>query len=236
MKIKKCTITGADDNSDIFELLKVTREYPFVEWGMLISKSSQGGRRFPYDCWMTKLVTESLKNQLYPLSLSMHICGAYLRDDVCFGDWRFLKKMGNLPDDFQRIQLNFHGEPHKVNDAFYDGLKNLKKQIIFQIDNKNTDLFIEAIHRGVDCVPFYDLSHGAGVLPDHWPSPMGEYCGYARGLSPDNIDKQLKLIENIVLNNAIWIDCETRVRTNGKLDFDKVRTFLSKVEKFNKTA
>ncbi|MHB1675039.1 MAG: hypothetical protein ACYCSP_12405 [Acidobacteriaceae bacterium] len=37
MKLETVTITGADDSTDIVELAELSEEFPFVEWGILIS-------------------------------------------------------------------------------------------------------------------------------------------------------------------------------------------------------
>ena len=75
----------------------------------------------------------------------------------------------------------------------------------------------------------FDLSHGTGVLPDQWPATLNFVkCGYAGGLSPENLELQIKAIERIVGDTPIWIDMETHVRSNMDAQFDlsKVRTCL----------
>ena len=37
MKLTKVTLTGADDFTDPKRLIEISREYPFVEWGILFS-------------------------------------------------------------------------------------------------------------------------------------------------------------------------------------------------------
>ena len=76
-----------------------------------------------------------------------------------------------------------------------------------------------------------------GVLPDKWPEPNGDYCGYAGGLSPDNLAEQLEKIDKAITNKdggfyAIWIDAETHLRSpdNQRFDLDKVVKFLETSE------
>lgn len=230
-ELKKVTITGADNNSDIFKMIELSKKYPFVEWGILVSKSNEGLCRFPSQVWIAKLLTEFIKNQT-SRCFSMHICGSILRDGILFGNWDMLRPLHlNLPD-FSRIQLNFHGEYHDWDDDFYDGLMEQNKQIIFQIDGKNNHLYDVAINRGVNCVPFFDVSHGAGILPPNWPTAIDNYCGYAGGLSPDNVIDELYKIRRAAVESNFWIDAETGVRTDGELDFEKVDKFLERSEAF----
>ena len=92
--------------------------------------------------------------------------------------------------------------------------------------NRSRRVWIAAVGAGVNCSTLFDLSHGAGVLPEQWPKPLpGIRCGYAGGLSPDNIKEQLTLISAAVGDTPIWIDMETHVRSNNDRLFD-----LGKVE------
>jgi phosphoribosylanthranilate isomerase len=49
-------------------------------------------------------------------------------------------------------------------------------------------------------------------------------CGYAGGLSPDNVESQIKLIRKVA--SHFWIDAETGLRTNGEFDLTKVEQFI----------
>jgi hypothetical protein len=74
----------------------------------------------------------------------------------------------------------------------------------------------------------FDLSHGAGVLPETWPKPLTIPCGYAGGLSPEIVARQIERVSALVGDKHIWIDAETKLRSPNDLLFDleKVRTFL----------
>ena len=45
MKLQYVTMTGADESVDPKALIELSKEFPFVEWGILIG--SQSGMRFP---------------------------------------------------------------------------------------------------------------------------------------------------------------------------------------------
>lgn len=238
--IKTVTITGADDSIDPAELVKLSQEFPFVEWAILISRKQIGTSRFPSLEWLHKL--HSMGDGL---RLSMHLCGSFVRDFMK-GNMAFEEETQMFNSMFRRIQINTHGEPHEWSAEEVGKFikKNPDFTFIFQYDNVNTDLLEALAQRGDlnNISALYDLSHGAGVLPENWPKPLA-YCpvGYAGGLGPDNLAAQIPLIEGIVGDTPIWIDMETKVRSypvttssplNDIFDLDKVRACLEIAKPF----
>lgn len=220
MKITKVTMTGADDSIRPSELLEISRRYPFVEWGILVSRNSQDSNRFPSKTWMNELAELNEGK----LQLACHVCGTYVKE-ILMGSWRFATELGELWNQFQRVQINTHGQKHQFEFDAITSLKKLNKEIIFQYDGINTAILAFAISEGVNCSTLFDLSHGNGVLPKEWPKPIDNVrCGYAGGLGPENIVKQIKLIESRVGDYELWIDMETQIRSNNDQLFD-----LSKV-------
>ncbi len=173
------------------------------------------------------------------------------------GKWEWIERFGAYHTIyFQRIQLNFHADLHKVNnDKFLQALKSqYSKQYIFQLDNVNNDVLYLAMKNYINAVGLFDTSGGAGILPNQWPEPISAksyvegghgdtdeinipvYSGYAGGLSPDNLKEQLESIQHVVdcawnphssTEAKIFIDCETHVRSNNDKQFD-----LDKVRQF----
>lgn len=244
MILDRVTITGADDSVQPLDLLKLSERFPFVEWGILVSGSKQGGARFPSQEWMDNLRLFAQGVPDNELRLSMHVCGRWVRD-ICNGVFTTLLTE-LLPNDLgfnfyercQRIQLNFHAYAHAVSEpAFSDGLRRMCSghQVIFQCDGVNDHLASHARDDGINAVPLYDKSGGAGVIPAEWPKPMtGIYSGYAGGLAPHNVADELKHRISLVCreDDRIWIDCETHVRSDSDRTFDlaKVRAFLEAAE------
>ncbi len=215
MKINKVTMTGADDSISPNDLIEISKKYPFVEWGILVSRNSQGTNRFPSIDWMNKLSAYNTGIQL-----SCHVCGTYVKE-VLMGSHRFKSEIGNIWNDFQRIQINTHAQKHQFEYDAIVGLKSLNKEIIFQFDGANQTILAYALLNNVNCSTLYDMSHGNGILPKEWPKPIeGVKCGYAGGLSPDNIKQQIELIESKVGNYELWIDMETQIRSNSDAQFD----------------
>src|SRR5205085_2594517 len=112
------------------DLIPLTKEFPFVEWGILASASQRGkSPRFPGVAWV-----QELRSLDYPMNLSLHLCGRWVRE--------LLMGRNILPGDeidpaFQRVQLNFHAENTPCDpEAFCQALLSVGKnrQFIFQID------------------------------------------------------------------------------------------------------
>ena len=241
MKLDRVTITGADDGTDPKDLIALSAEFPWVEWGILASKSHEGAPRYPTRRWVERLVAAApgplLNSEPRGIKLSAHVCGRWVRDllagDAAVGrEWHAL-------DAFQRLQLNFHGEPHQTSD-----LKALlhwsacARQVIVQMDG-NERLLGWLRDGGVTAVPLFDASGGAGLVPDAWPRPIAgiDYHGYAGGLGPATLARELpRIAEAATLapgmmagpSARIWIDMETRVRSDNDrhFDLDKVRRCL----------
>ena len=234
--LERVTITGADDDTDISELIKLNIEFPFVEWGILVSKVQEGGSRFPSRPWISKFLKhlDFVKN-LGPRdpAISMHMCGGWVKE-LLMGhlDWNELPK--DLWYTAGRIQINTHAEIHRSTVMLMDNLKELgKKNFIFQLDGVNDHLLAAANGYEIHAEGLIDSSHGAGVLPVEWSShPLQKnviYLGYAGGLGPENIAQELPKIDRLVNNLYYWIDMEGNIRTDEKLDLVKVRSVLEQV-------
>lgn len=231
--ITRVTITGADDSIQPAELLTLQREFPFVEWGILLSRSSMGSSRFPSALWLMTLARyqESLKYADEPLTLSAHLCGRWVKE-ILIGKFDFVDALTpELWSIFDRVQINTHAEPHEFSSFAFGRLSEYfpAKEFIFQYDDVNTQLVDYADLSGLKHSALFDLSHGVGKLPSQWPDLLpNTKCGYAGGLSPHNLKAQIERIEVKAGSAEIWIDMETHVRSNGDQLFDltKVRTCL----------
>ena len=133
---------------------------------------------------------------------------------------------------FARIQLNFHAESgYRANPRLADVLPK-GKQYIFQMDKVNDGLLPEALKQGIDAVPLFDTSGGAGAVPGEWPSAIDNlYNGYAGGLGPDTLGAELPRIAKAAGDRTIWIDMEGRIRSadNQQFDLAKCRDVLDMV-------
>ena len=230
MKIDKVTITGADDSTDIDWMQDLSQRFPFVEWGILVSERNEGTPRFPSKKWINRLVAVARKT---PIMLSVHICGKWVRE-ICQGDWSGLWESHDaLTDVAMRVQLNFHAYTHSLSAEFFERavVFGHDQQMIFQLDGVNDELMSRARRIGIDAVPLFDRSGGIGKVPDVWPQQTeGVYSGYAGGLGPANLKEELERISQVTqADGRIWIDMETRVRTEDDQALDKraVETVLT---------
>lgn len=217
--ITKVTITGADNSIKHDGLIEITKGYPFVEWGILLSRNQVGNLRFPSISWLRQLF--DIHNEF---QLAGHLCGLYAREIL-------MGRMGVILDDlnimwrmFGRIQINTHGQKHPYSAT---GLSEIlerfsDKEFIFQYDEANTALIEEMMalgHKNISTL--FDMSHGAGILPHSWPKPIpGIKCGFAGGLGPKNLREQIPVIQQVAGEAETWIDMETKVRSDNDKVFD----------------
>jgi hypothetical protein len=247
--LSKVTVTGADDSVNPKELIAIAKEFPFVEFGILVSKRSTGQPRFPSYPWIENFSKDVLDSRL-DINVSGHLCGSWV-NEAFLGRWISL----DLPKDFSHVvkrwQLNTHGGKVRcIISSFMNIIKavnSVNQQIIFQYDEANTDLIVEAIKHNLNVSALYDLSHGAGLLPNEWKMPVdldGNFLsnkiplGFAGGMSPENVNEEIEKIcnnlQNYLITNSIlssqeiWIDAETKLRSisDSFFDLDKVVKFL----------
>jgi hypothetical protein len=230
MKLTRVTITGADNTTNPADMVALTKEFPFVEWGILYGTNtlSDPRPRFP-DAEHIRALEDALLN--VDGVLSAHMCGKYVRDLCISGNESALTGLGH----YQRVQLNFHGQFHKAHPLLPEIINSHKnKRFILQCDGANDSGVVE-ICKTTLSGPLFDRSGGAGILPDSWPTAWPEtFCGYAGGLSPWNVIGELEKIAVAAGDEQIWIDTETRVRTDDdkELDMELVGQFLEAASNF----
>lgn len=230
-QLKFITLTGADDSVDPVDLFTMAGQFPFVEWGILVSMKRFGTERFPSLEWLDDLTFFAGKTE-QKLNLSLHLCGSAVRKLLMEGNVDFLTQIGNAWILFDRIQINTHGEDHEWDFEqvanFINRLAEQNKQIIFQWDGSkhNQNVIRDLADQFANVHLLFDCSHGAGKSPDHWPSASGFntghgpiFLGYAGGLGPDNINEEIKKIRQAVTsvhwNGQYWIDMETKLRSEN---------------------
>jgi hypothetical protein len=222
MTVQSVTITGADDNVDPEQLVRLTEQFPIVEWGILFSATRAGTPRYPSREWVEALLKVRRGHQ--GLRLSAHLCGSLTRN--------FLGGLGSLPTDwapavhtgrFGRLQLNGWGTCHVAADA-YRALRVLGwVQIILQSGSEEVlgrDC-ADAEWIGRNAQVLFDASGGTGKAPTSWPSTVGfERLGFAGGINPSNVRG---VIDALGTRAPYWIDMESGVRDAAdRLDLNAV--------------
>lgn len=225
--ITTLTISGADDLVKHSDLLAISRKYPFVEWGILLSKKRAGSPRYPTVDWIKELLN-------YPdLNLSGHLCGSYAEDIVYKGNFDHFRPEWNV---FKRFQLNFNSESPPTID-FTECLNCVKeKQLIFQIRGCNREYLDLCLKQGRDVNALFDDSGGTGISPESWPEVIpGLFCGYAGGLGPENLEQEIPKILVASKGEKISVDMESKVRDDfDNFDLEKVEKCPVIVQKFMK--
>lgn len=222
MKIKYVTLTGADDRTDANKMAELSKNFPFVEWGILFS--SKTGLRYPSIKW----VEESLPI-LAETNTSAHLCSKWVTE-ANTGNLSFLEH--DISNGFKRIQLNFGASNLQkvLNPSSKIWNCKFDRPIIFGGAYRDSLLPI-SLFQLHNVHPLFDCSGGRGILATEWTeiiTPL--FCGYAGGLGPDNIIDELKKIEDIVGDTEIWIDMESSVRNDkNEFDLEKCEEVLSKI-------
>ena len=223
MIIDKISFTGADDKTSIENLKVLQLKYPSVEWAILYFPERDGLARNPTIAWREKFYQAKLNS-------AMHLCGSGI-NDFAEGKAELLLEIKN----FQRIQINL--KPRWASQELVEAvIKQCKKfpqiQFITQ-HNDNNIAFIPLWQELKNHGFLFDASLGKGLTPEVWPEPVANKdCGYAGGLSPENISIELAKIRTTVYNSnnqskyKIWIDMESGVRTNDEFDLLKIQYIL----------
>jgi phosphoribosylanthranilate isomerase len=230
------TITGADDAVDPNLLDDIGREYPFVEWGILFSKSREGQPRYPTAQWREKLYWATNDRGEY-YTLAAHLCGKSV--EAFLSSWKHFENEVTL--GYNAVQFNFLTAENK--DLIFEFAKAEKNTVIVQY-SQNTDILLNGMF-DEDVPPdlkiLLDASGGRGIswqeagwpdIPEPWASRYD--VGYAGGINVDNVEQtvfELLQQHKDVEEGFVWIDLESGARTEDKFDIDKVLTILDKVDK-----
>ncbi len=202
MKPKFITFTGFDDRTRISDMIALSKKFS-IEWGVLVSPTNKDAR-FPCTQAIKELLTE---NTFF--NLSLHCCGRYSKQAQLMGTFPYY-------GGFKRIQLN--------GKIIVPKFKIIKMHNIFNkrfiIQRKEFNPLWQNMERGgIDFL--FDTSGGRGITPNEFPDHPGYFCGYAGGITPDNVTDCIKNI-NALEGAEYWIDMESGVRTNGWFDLEKV--------------
>jgi len=202
------TITGADDEVDPVFLSMMSKEYPFVEWGVLFSETQPDTRRYPSKRWREALYAETMTAQ-HPISLSAHICGRMTNT--------ILEKRSTLVTEvdlfYRRVQFNRTNDGNQK--ELMDYISNTSTQCILPC-NKSTKSVLQSLTPEIyqKTSILFDASGGNGIEVETWPSHDDNFfrCGYAGGIKLGNIEKHLTTLTSRYGTKPFWIDLESGAR------------------------
>ncbi len=208
IKPSRVTFTGADPSCSVDALIGLLEGAPGLELAFLYSETRQGSGRYPPAGWVRKTV-ETIEQCVGPGRVALHVCGR--------ARFRFLDSGGVDPglgdlDAFARIQLN-----GKLTREHADAVETMlrehpERQLIVQYEH-STDLREALPPFGSALEVLFDASGGRGIQRTSWPRPLvGFTCGYAGGLGPDNLRRELPRIAAAAGGAPYWIDMEGKLR------------------------
>lgn len=226
MKLKHVTFTGVDSFTDIDELCQIQQQYPLAEFGVLVAENwKDNGYRYPD--LKTLLPTLADKG----LNLSCHLCGRTAREAVLNDFSTTMELCNGYFHVFRRCQLNVSRNRKNPQRLEIDIPNTLNEIIIQQHSVNDCDLYLNSLPNDKVSV-LLDASGGRGVDTPIQVLATPNKVGYAGGISPENVIDKIRQLEENPDVQSYWIDMETHVRTNNKLDLDKVRTVLTNIDKY----
>jgi len=227
MKINRVTITGADNEIYIKDLVDIWVRFPFVEYGILHSDRKIGTLRYPDLKWLN-LIEHFGFNEL---PLSAHLCGQLAKSVIEDGNFDFLNRRKQA---YGRFQLNYnfkYAEKQPKWERMFNWLMdNPKKSIILQVNKSNQEVINGLTeHWSMPNIHFlYDSSGGRGTEISNILTPFKQYTGYAGGINLDNIDAICKNIDSAFSQCAVWIDMESGVRVSNHFSPNHVIKILER--------
>lgn len=224
-KLRLLTFTGADDSVDPIDIIKLSKEFPLIEWGILRSIKREGQSRYPSQKWRTEL-KKTIESDSVDVKLSAHLCGRLARDFID-GNLDSLENDPNTQLSYRRVQVNGFSN-YDLHDLHLGGLPEEfnKLEVILQCSNP------AAIQRAIglaanyaNMVPFYDPSGGTGIRFHEYPEALktGRKAGFAGAIGPDNIVEIIDMIKQHSNLDEFWIDGESKYRTDDKFDLNKIK-------------
>lgn len=215
------TFTGIDPGCSRAELFALLQLDPRIELGILYSKTKAGSTldlRYPPFEWIRD--TAAAIDAAYGLGrVALHVCGIAVKnliqgDGLNVSTWHYA-----------RIQLNGkfnYTEAGQIRRFIGEGTAY---SCITQFD---ANPGLHEICRSHQIL--FDASGGRGILRKEWPKAIPDrVCGYAGGLGPDNLRKELPRIA-AVAGPVYWVDMEGSLRDeNDHFCIGKARLALDAI-------
>lgn len=226
MKLKTITFTGIDDRTDIKALQTIQRQFPIVEFGVLMSEDwKENGNRFMNPEKIKELEGKKLR-------LSAHLCGHLAIDTVkghALGpSWMSVRQFGNI---FERCQLNIS----KAKPDLDIDLSDWPEYIELIVQTKSTkhkdlkvyDSILADSVEYIEPTVLIDPSGGKGLQGKTDILPSVHKVGYAGGINAGNIREKIMELESDYRVGDYWLDMESGVRSDDWFDVDKVTEVLN---------
>jgi hypothetical protein len=205
------TFSGVDETADVERLKEIRSHYFTVEWGLRIAVENHGRTAgFPTVDWIGKLAPE--------LNLSAQLWGKSAADFLRGDNTELMARYGQVWSLFRRIQINSADGIDRVDLPALTRLieKNPGKHLILRIRGRHLEVADALLAHGISCSTLFDESEAQDPAQKRWPKGLKRFagCGYAGGLGPDNIYKQLSPILNAAQSaERWWVEIDSSLRT-----------------------
>lgn len=238
MKLRYITCSDPREDISVESLLNFIKKYPISEIGI---QAHPGPMSFEHkrNRWFNQIIKKAQMMPVQPniaLHVNYHWC-----DYMCEGlvphelDWwlRVPNTYTGLPV-VQRIQLNIGDYSSKFDVKKLGTLmkRHSKQEFIFPWNERVANEIETLKQTGAKFSLLFDNSYGAGIEPTNWREPVYKDVpnGYAGGLGPDNVAKNLDKINAILPQNyETWIDAEGKLRdrqTTGSFTLELAEKYL----------
>ena len=248
MKLHKITISGANEHTDIKELIALTGRYYQtsgldIELGVQMSPTKAFYNSDRYQ-WLMELHQQAFDANHARIDVALHVNPGWV-EQVCVGVFpleiiKFMGFCGRGGIYVQRIQLNFligREEAPDMEKLYWVIREFGSHQFILTYNEANRNFIQEFYRRYGKCFHLLvDESHGKDKTPEKWQPVVfpGVFQAYSGGLSPDNIEQALDNIAGINTPD-IWIgiDAEGKLKgDDGHLSLAKADAFMQKVQEW----
>lgn len=222
------TITGADDSVDPTELVKLSEQYPFVEWAILFTATAMGKDRYPTLGWRNSLIGATMDTKTH-VGLAAHICGSFVDERLRSKEYLTTE----IEMFYRRVQFNRFNHENLGQVLEYSDKSS--SPVILPCSTKTKPL-LDLITDKSRLQVLFDNSGGRGVFINEFPDPPKDFhlCGYAGGVDENNIESVLAQLGVKFGSKPFWVDLESGARTNDKFDLAKVKRILEKANKYTK--
>lgn len=234
MELKYITCTGADEHTNIDDLLALLKEYPLAEIGIHVSRKEVTENSVRFD-WIMALHDKIVEQKLAP-NIALHVNGDWIQQ---FANRAMIPELdyfltlldGQKGCFVKRLQINFSiGNDYRIDfGRFCQAMTDRSRLPIVLPYNDRNAVFVHRLHDKsikFDCL--YNTPKDDYPLQYERPAFKGHLQGYSGKLGADNIAEALRLLAKFInFRRNIYIEAEDKLKNaNGHLDLQKCESYI----------
>eukprot|EP01041_Mallomonas_annulata_P001522 gene1522-2929_t len=222
LMLRRLGFCGIDDSIEPGLLDLLSSHYPYIEWGVLFRPDMEGIPRYASAAWLDRLIALNNSKGRH-MNFAAHLCHSRCTE-LIEGDNSFVTELKNK--GFARVQINATSANGVAIDLsriseYNNNLRSVMKSLpdiewILQLNAETTPLWADLIQNPSENLSIlFDASCGQGIQLSEYSKPYSNSiikCGYAGGISPENIREVLTNLKGVALDIPIWIDMESSLR------------------------